>query len=149
MNVVDPLRWNPSGHTVIEREMTLSEIALKTRVGRFCDSFQCVRCKRGATFACKTHPKNHPEAVRHDAFTADGIMMTVDHIIPRSWGGSTNRFNLRPMCYKCNCKRGDKITIDEILEVKHNLFLMVEHWEIFYDKMITNFSAIDLEKFAA
>ena len=35
--------------------------------------------------------------------------MTVDHIIPKSKGGTRNYSNIRPMCEKCNRLRG---TID-------------------------------------
>ena len=34
--------------------------------------------------------------------------MTFDHYIPRSWGGSDGRNNLRLACLKCNGTRGDK-----------------------------------------
>lgn len=149
-NVVDPAIWIPKSLTVMEREMYLGEIALKSRVGRFCKSFQCVCCKRGAVFGLKTHPNKHPESIRFDTYTINGTMMTVDHIIPRSWGGSTNIYNLRPMCQRCNCKRGDRVTMQEILEVKHNLHLMVEHekWDIFIDKILSVFNSNDIELFA-
>lgn len=35
--------------------------------------------------------------------------MTVDHIIPKSKGGTRNYYNIRPMCEECNRLRG---TID-------------------------------------
>jgi len=34
--------------------------------------------------------------------------MTIDHIIPKSKGGKKNLENLRPLCRKCNGKRGNK-----------------------------------------
>ena len=33
--------------------------------------------------------------------------MTLDHIIPRSQGGSSQKFNLRPSCRKCNNLKAD------------------------------------------
>lgn len=33
--------------------------------------------------------------------------MTLDHIIPKSKGGKRNLENLRPLCRKCNNKRGN------------------------------------------
>ena len=36
-------------------------------------------------------------------------LMTVDHIIPKSMGGSHNLSNLQPMCVRCNGKKGSKI----------------------------------------
>ncbi|MGV8131884.1 MAG: HNH endonuclease [Candidatus Pacearchaeota archaeon] len=37
------------------------------------------------------------------------IMMTIDHIIPKSKGGSNDMENLQPMCSNCNEKKGDRI----------------------------------------
>lgn len=37
------------------------------------------------------------------------IVLNVDHIIPKSKGGSNNYENLRTLCYKCNIKKSNKI----------------------------------------
>lgn len=37
------------------------------------------------------------------------IKMTIDHIFPRSKGGSNRLDNLQPMCYDCNVEKGDKV----------------------------------------
>ena len=36
----------------------------------------------------------------------------IDHIIPRSRGGKTERANLQVLCSKCNCTKGNKDTTD-------------------------------------
>lgn len=41
-----------------------------------------------------------------DVFTKDLKLMTVDHILPKSKGGTYNLDNLRPMCETCNNKLG-------------------------------------------
>lgn len=42
-----------------------------------------------------------------DVYTDDFYPLTVDHIIPKSKGGSDELENLQPMCYKCNVTKGN------------------------------------------
>lgn len=42
-----------------------------------------------------------------DVFTESLELMTVDHILPKSKGGTYDLENLRPMCYKCNSRLGN------------------------------------------
>lgn len=37
------------------------------------------------------------------------VLLTVDHILPRSRGGTGHLTNLQPLCCKCNGNKGDKI----------------------------------------
>jgi hypothetical protein len=39
----------------------------------------------------------------------DEIMITKDHILPKSKGGENRLSNYQTMCYKCNQKKADKI----------------------------------------
>ena len=38
---------------------------------------------------------------------------TIDHVLPRSKGGSGRMSNLKMACYDCNHKKSDKILTDE------------------------------------
>jgi len=37
------------------------------------------------------------------------VMITKDHILPKSKGGENKLSNYQPMCYKCNQEKADKI----------------------------------------
>jgi 5-methylcytosine-specific restriction endonuclease McrA len=39
-----------------------------------------------------------------------GSVITVDHIVPISRGGSNSIANLQPLCYSCNSRKGAKVT---------------------------------------
>ena len=43
------------------------------------------------------------------ASAQDGVKLHVDHIIPVSKGGKTEKSNLRTLCERCNLGKGDKI----------------------------------------
>lgn len=55
-------------------------------------------------------------SVHLDLYTKDLVMMTIDHIIPKSLGGDDSLDNLRPMCSHCNSIRGNALTLDDIME---------------------------------
>jgi len=40
----------------------------------------------------------------------DGIYLGIDHIVPRSRGGTNERKNLRVLCTYCNSKKGARLT---------------------------------------
>ncbi|WP_158244528.1 HNH endonuclease [Paraburkholderia rhynchosiae] len=39
----------------------------------------------------------------------EGVYLSIDHIYPRSLGGSSSRVNLRVLCTRCNTKKGSKV----------------------------------------
>ena len=44
----------------------------------------------------------------HDCYY-DGAVMNIDHIVPKSLGGSNKIENLRGLCYRCNTSRNNKV----------------------------------------
>src|SRR6188474_3203734 len=50
------------------------------------------------------------------------VLMTKDHIVPKSAGGDNTMDNLQTMCYICNCKKDDSTaTLDEFRESLFNM----------------------------
>lgn len=67
----------------------------------------CVNCGLEATQLAVGKEKNGNLHV--DVYTDDFYPLTVDHIIPKSKGGSDELVNLDPMCARCNFAKGDKL----------------------------------------
>lgn len=88
--------------------------------------YSCVVC--GLTGTHTVLWKDHPEAKGIHAdlvcYTDDGmVMMTIDHIIPKSKGGTDSLDNFQPMCYPCNHAKADlDLTHEEIIH-RHQSFV--------------------------
>ncbi len=48
----------------------------------------------------------------------EGVVLSLDHIIPNAFGGSNHRSNLVTACVKCNSRRGDRLIPDWINYMK-------------------------------
>ena len=75
--------------------------------------FDCVNCGiRGQFFAIEKSSKldNRPHLNLYAVDEGGNeVLMTKDHIIPKSKGGSDRMNNLQPMCEPCNQEKGDDI----------------------------------------
>ena len=69
---------------------------------------KCVNCNIVGSFVALY--KDDAGAIHLDLYAKDengnDILMTIDHIIPKSKGGKNHIDNLNPMCCKCNFKKG-------------------------------------------
>jgi hypothetical protein len=75
---------------------------------------RCVRCGiTGSYFAIERGMKNNPMKFHFNLYGKDEkgreIMLTKDHILPRSKGGKNMLFNYQPLCYKCNHEKANKV----------------------------------------
>ncbi len=81
---------------------------------------ECVVCERKGELLLVT--KGEQGDIHVDLFTDDFVLMTVDHIVPKSiakrigWKKSQTEslLNKQPMCVYCNSRKGNSdITVDE------------------------------------
>lgn len=81
----------------------------------------CAECGiKGLYFAKERDISNQNSETYHFNLYAidkngEEIMMTKDHIIPKSRGGKNHIDNYQPMCIKCNVNKGNKMT-EELLK---------------------------------
>lgn len=66
-------------------------------------------CDRVGKHLIKTVAGKKQLSVHIDVYTEDFTLMTVDHIQPRSKGGSDELANKQPMCTYCNGAKADKV----------------------------------------
>ena len=68
---------------------------------------QAANCPKEGIYLIKA--LNTSNGVHVDVYTKDFELMTIDHILPKSKGGTNDIENLQPMCNACNAKKADKI----------------------------------------
>jgi 5-methylcytosine-specific restriction endonuclease McrA len=94
------------------------------RIRTFSKGVTCVRCGiKGAFFAAEVHERDikrlkggvdpteyrlHLNLYAIEEMTGKEVLMTSDHILPKSRGGGDGLDNRQPMCVKCNGIKGDK-----------------------------------------
>jgi hypothetical protein len=79
----------------------------------FNNSITCVTCGIGGSYFALEKIKHGSTTNRYHAnlyAVKDGeeVLMTKDHIIPKSKGGKDHQSNLQTMCHVCNQKKGNK-----------------------------------------
>ena len=74
----------------------------------------CVGCGEPASFIGlvknEAGTRGGASKLQWGLFTKDGAQLTIDHIIPKSLGGTYVIDNLQTMCYECNAKKSSNIS---------------------------------------
>jgi 5-methylcytosine-specific restriction endonuclease McrA len=86
------------------------------RYAVFKKSLVCVKCGISGVFFAIEKPEKPENAKYHlnlYAINKDGkeVLMTKDHIVPKSKGGKNVLTNYQTMCYTCNYEKGNTIEI--------------------------------------
>jgi 5-methylcytosine-specific restriction endonuclease McrA len=85
------------------------------RMRNFKRSLTCVSCgRKGVTFQLEQFAgDSNPHFNLYDK---DGVLMTHDHIIPKSLGGNDTPQNTQTMCSVCNGKKGNSYNPEDVRE---------------------------------
>lgn len=86
---------------------------ISERLKTFKRSLICVECGIiGSIFKLQRHhPNDTPHLNLFAVIDDKHILMTADHIIPRSKGGRKQSFNLQTMCHRCNEQKANIIQV--------------------------------------
>lgn len=91
----------------------------ETRLLPFIKSLTCYKCGKVGTFFAlqRGSTRNGPWGKWHlNLYAPGGVMMTCDHLVPKSEGGTNDPENLGTLCCKCNSKKGSK-SVEEFLAI--------------------------------
>lgn len=81
--------------------------------------YKCVCCGRvGAYYALECDEGSNKKRAHFNLYSEDDVLMTKDHIFPKSKGGKDSIENMQTMCAICNSEKGNKIPEDCSLDLK-------------------------------
>lgn len=75
--------------------------------------YKCACCGRvGAYYALECNEGSNIKRAHFNLYSEDDVLMTKDHIFPKSKGGKDTIENMQTMCAICNSEKGSKIPED-------------------------------------
>ena len=114
ISVISHLRDNAIANDEDRIDLDGDDVNIRSlRLDNFFEhGFDCVACGvMGVHFIKERARETEPFHINLYAIRDDGreVLMTKDHIMPKSKGGADVMENMQPMCSCCNGKKGDKI----------------------------------------
>lgn len=115
VNINSPWIDKGSNYKIIEK-ITVPEAFERVKDGRikskrFSTILQledhCVSCQMPVSYAALG--RDAGGNLHWDLYSEQGVMMTIDHILPRSLGGPDHISNYQTMCRFCNFEKGNKV----------------------------------------
>jgi len=110
----------PNNDSDVERRdfdgdlIKISSLRLATFKYKGC---KCIKCGTEGTYFFKEKHNRKGKIYHFNLYgiNAEGIevLMTKDHIIPKSKGGKNYIDNMQTMCQYCNCEKGNKVKGEE------------------------------------
>ena len=101
--------YKNSDHSIVidGYEVYTTSLRYKTFIEK---GYKCVCCGRtGAYYVLeKSHGSNIKRA-HFNLYSDDDVLMTKDHILPKSMGGADCIENMQTMCTICNCAKGSVV----------------------------------------
>jgi ABC-type enterochelin transport system substrate-binding protein len=92
----------------------------------------CVECGAVAIELVKYTNENGNKCNHVYGINSDGkeVMFNIDHIIPKSKGGTNHLDNIQIMCFPCNCKKGSTFTNKKVLRFMwiHSQIKKIKQW---------------------
>lgn len=81
--------------------------------------YKCACCGRvGAYYALECNEGSNDKRAHFNLYSEDDVLMTKDHIFPKSKGGKDAIENMQTMCTVCNSEKGSKIPEDCSFDLK-------------------------------
>ena len=110
----DSCNWNGNRFEKKKNDITLEGYRVYTRSLRYKTfiekGYKCVCCGRvGTHYVLEQDVAQNSHRAHFNLYSDDNILMTKDHILPRSKGGKDDIENLQTMCQICNTAKGNKI----------------------------------------
>ncbi len=75
----------------------------------------------------KIYSRDNYRCVRCNKRNRAGVILTIDHIIPRSKGGSNALSNLQTMCHDCNRDKGEHLEYRQRFAAEYDDFYDERH----------------------